>query len=321
MADLDWGPVPTIDHLRERAKIIADVRLFFAKRKVLEVETPLVGAYSVTDPHMDAIKTESPFGVPASYYLQTSPEYAMKRMIAAGFGSIFQICKSFRRGEKGSRHNPEFTMLEWYRPGFDHFDLMDEVSELMCMVLSCQPVRQMTYRQLFEQYLNIDPHSENSTSLERIAREQIDIQMQSENKDDWLNVLMTEIIEPQIGIEAPLFIYNYPASQCALAKVVLDGEGVPVAERFELYFRGVELANGYHELTDSNEQRRRFKKDQDLRQRLNRVDIAIDKNFMAAIDSGLPACAGVAMGMDRLIMTALELDTIDDVLSFPIDRA
>jgi len=288
---------------------------------VLEVETPLVGAYSVTDPHMDAIKTESPFGVPASYYLQTSPEYAMKRMIAAGFGSIFQICKSFRRGEKGSRHNPEFTMLEWYRPGFDHFDLMDEVSELMCMVLSCQPVRQMTYRQLFEQYLNIDPHSENSTSLERIAREKIDIQMQSENKDDWLNVLMTEIIEPQIGIEAPLFIYNYPASQCALAKVVLDGEGVPVAERFELYFRGVELANGYHELTDSNEQRRRFKKDQDLRQRLNRVDIAIDKNFMAAIDSGLPACAGVAMGMDRLIMTALELDTIDDVLSFPIDRA
>jgi lysyl-tRNA synthetase class 2 len=321
MSDLDWQPVSSVEALLGRAKIIEQLRTFFAERSVMEVETPLLGAHSVSDPHMDAIRAESPSGATAPYFLQTSPEYAMKRMLAAGFGSIFQICKSFRQGEQGSRHNPEFTMLEWYRPGFDHFDLMEEVSELFVLVLRCNPCKKITYRKLFEQFLNVDPHSENSASLERIARSHIDVQMQSDNKDDWLNLLLAEVIEPQIGIDSPLFIYNYPASQCALAKVNTDDEGVLVAERFELYFRGMELANGYHELTNADEQRDRFAKDRLLRQQLNRPDVGIDQKFLAALDRGLPDCAGVALGVDRLVMIALGVDSIDQVLSFPSSKA
>jgi lysyl-tRNA synthetase class 2 len=318
---LDWQPVSSVELLRGRAKIIDELRRFFAERSVMEVETPLLGAYSVSDPHMDAIKAESPFGVAAPYFLQTSPEYAMKRMLAAGFGSIFQICKSFRRGEQGSRHNPEFTMLEWYRPGFDHFALMEEVSDLLVLVLRCGPCKKISYRKLFEQFLNVDPHVENCASLERLARSHMDVQMQSENKDDWLNLLMAEIIEPQAGIDAPLFIYNYPASQCALAKVNTDEQGVLVAERFELYVQGIELANGYHELTNASEQRDRFKQDKHRRQQLGRPDVSIDPKFLAALDRGLPACAGVALGVDRLVMIALGVGSIDQVLSFPSSRA
>lgn len=317
----DWQPASSVESLRGRARVVKQLRRFFDERGVMEVETPLLGAYSVSDPYMDAIKAESPSGAAEPYFLQTSPEYAMKRMLAAGFGSIFQICKAFRRAEQGSRHNPEFTMLEWYRPDFDHFDLMAEVSDLLVSVLRCNPCKKITYRQLFEQFLNIDPHIENSESLERITRAHIDVQMHSDNKDDWLNVLMAEIIEPQIGLDAPVSIYNYPSSQCALAKVNVDEQGVLVAERFEVYFRGIELANGYHELTDVDEQRDRFEKDGYRRRQLNRPEVDIDPRFLAALDCGLPDCAGVALGVDRLVMMALGVDSIEQVLSFPRSRA
>ena len=322
MSDLPWQPAATIEQLKQRAQLIANVRAFFAARNVLEVETPALARYSVTDPHMEVLTAEHPLGEASGFYLQTSPEYAMKRLLATGSGPIFQIAKAFRKGELGSRHNPEFTMLEWYRPGFDDHQLMDEIAELLVTLLGEEgrPLRQ-SYRQVFQQVLAIDPHEIDCRALEVLARQHIDIQMQSDDRDDWLNLLMAEVIEPALADGAPTFIYDYPASQAALAQVASDDQGVTVARRFELYMRGVELANGYLELLDAQEQRRRFAQEQQKRQQLNRPAVAADQYLLAALEAGMPACAGVALGLDRLVMLALGLDTIQDVMAFPADRA
>lgn len=323
MKNEHWRPSASLQGLQQRAAIISSIRQFFSERKILEVETPLLARYSVTDPHMDALTADNPLGKSSRYYLQSSPEYAMKRLLAAGSGSIYQLCKAFRRAEKGSRHNPEFTMLEWYRPGFDHFQLMDEVAELVGMVLDKaglsggKKFQRLSYRQVFQQYLDIDPLAIDGASLQALARQTIDIQMHSDNRDDWLNVLLTEVIEPGLAAEPPTFIYNYPASQAALAKIARDDDGNWIAQRFELYVNGLELANGYFELTDAVEQKKRFQQDQLQRQQLDRVAVDSDAYLLAAMEAGLPSCAGVALGVDRLLMLALGATSIDEVLAFP----
>ncbi len=323
MKNEHWRPSASLQGLQQRAAILASIRQFFSERKILEVETPLLARYSVTDPHMDVLTADNPLGESSHYYLQSSPEYAMKRLLAAGFGPIYQLCKAFRRAEKGSRHNPEFTMLEWYRPGFDHFQLMDEVAELVGMVLDeagqtvNKKFKRLSYRQVFRQYLDIDPLTIDGASLQALARQTIDIQMHSDNRDDWLNVLLTEVIEPGLATEPPTFIYNYPASQAALAKIARDDDGNWIAQRFELYVNGLELANGYFELTDAVEQKKRFQQDQLQRQQLGRVAVDSDAYLLAAMEAGLPSCAGVALGVDRLLMLALGVASIDEVLAFP----
>ena len=317
-----WQPTASIDVLRQRAGIIARIRQFFQQRQVLEVETPLLARHSVTDPYMNALTGDNPSGQPENYYLQTSPEYAMKRLLAAGSGPVFEITKAFRGGERGSRHNPEFTLLEWYRPGFDHGQLMTEVEELVGMVLSVDtPFIRMSYRQMFQHYLHIDPHVIACEELEALAHKHIDLQMHSDNKDDWLNLLLAEMIEPQLGSEQPVFIYDYPASQSALAKTAIDEAGALIAQRFELYVGGLELANGYFELTDTEELETRFRYDQAQRLAMEREPVASDIYLLDAMTEGLPSCAGVALGVDRLIMLALDKSTISDVIAFPSDRA
>ncbi len=322
MTPINWKPSATLQQRQQRAALLAKVRAFFCARAVLEIETPLLCRYSVSDPHMDAISADNPVDDHGSrYFLQTSPEYAMKRLLAAGSGPIFQICKAFRRGEQGSRHNPEFTLLEWYRPGFDHWQLMDEVADLLCLLLPCESVEKKSYRQLFLEHLGIDVHACSCQELQELARAKVDIQMESDNSDDWLNLLMAECIEPSLGQQRPLFVYDYPASQSALAKIGLDENNVEVAQRFEVYAGGVELANGYHELIDADEQRRRIDSDRQQRKAQGCPDRAGDQYLLAAMDAGLPACAGVALGLDRLLMIVSGVGSIIEVVSFPVDRS
>lgn len=325
MTDDLWRPSAALQTLKQRAALMSSLRRFFAEREVLEVETPLLARFGVTDPYMDLLTADNPLhGSGADdgrYYLQSSPEYAMKRLLAAGSGPIYQICKAFRAGEQGGRHNPEFSMLEWYRPGFDHHQLMAEIAELLVAVLDSPEPKKISYGELFEQYLSIDPHCVSIEVLELLARQHLDIQMVSDNRDDWLNLLIAEVIEPKLGFDAPTFIYDYPASQAALAKLSVDQHGRSVAQRFELYINGVELANGYYELTDSVEQRRRMRVEQQQRIALERPQMAADAHLLAALDSGLPECAGVALGLDRLVMLALGCEHIEQVLSFSAARA
>jgi len=298
-----------------RARLYQQLRDFFQRRHVLEVETPLLGQAASTDVHLASLS------VGHQQFLQTSPEFAMKRLLAAGSGAIYQICKSFRQGESGKRHNPEFTMLEWYRPDFDHFQLMAEVAELLASLLGKRPVRQVSYRSAFSQVLGIDPHLVGISDLSALAEQYTGYQASGDDRDTLLDLLMSQVIEPTLGRDELTFIYDYPASQCALAKVKTDGEGAEVAERFELYVDGIELANGYHELTDACEQQRRFDADLAERKRRDLPDVPADLQLVAALQSGMPDCAGVALGLDRLLMLMAGSDSIREVIAFPVDRA
>lgn len=322
MTDSHWQPSASLKTLKARADLLATIRRFFTARNILEVDTPLLAKYSVTDPYMDVLMADNPVGQQDSYFLQTSPEYAMKRLLAADSGPIYQICKAFRKGEAGGRHNPEFTMLEWYRPDFDHHQLMNEVEALVSEVLNNQqPFERVTYHDLFLKHFSVDPHSSDCEAIRSIARQHLDIQMESEQKDDWLNLLMAESIEPTLGIDTPVFIIDYPSSQSALANIGMDNNGNAVAQRFELYCQGLELANGYFELTDVEEQKQRFEKDHQLRQVLSAPTVEADQFLLAAMEQGLPSCAGVALGVDRLLMLSQGLKGIAEAISFSIDRA
>lgn len=321
MSNSSWPPSADIYSLQQRAVTVSAIRDFFAARQVWEVDTPLVARYSVTDPHMEVFDVSDPLDQGRRYFLQTSPEYAMKRLLAAGSGPIYQISKAFRRGESGKRHNPEFTLLEWYRPDYDHFQLMDEVEALVASLLnSVKPFERKSYRDIFIEHLAIDPNQHDCQSLRQFAHSQLDVQMDSDNRDDWLNLLLAECIEPQLGIETPLFIFDYPASQAALAKIGIDDHGDSVAQRFELYSNGVELANGYFELTDEKEQAARFENDNKLREKFGKPYRENDVFLLAAMAAGLPSCAGVALGLDRLMMLILNKESIKNVVSFSIDR-
>lgn len=320
--DAAWQPSASIETLRARAKILNLIRNFFSERDVLEVETPLIGHTSVTDPFIESIpvfcKTAA-LQAPTQYYLQTSPEYAMKRLLASGSGAIFQITKAFRQEELGRFHNPEFTMLEWYRPQFDHHALMDEVDELLQFILKTERASRYTYQQLFEKFFAINPHTATSNELMNCASEQkISVATQIHDRDTWLQLLMSHCIEPTLGETAPCFVFDFPATQAALARI--KGTDPAIASRFEVYFHGIELANGFHELQDVHEQRQRFLKNNDERQNLHLSTLPIDEFFLASLAYGLPDCAGVALGIDRLIMLATKSLTISEVISFDFLR-
>lgn len=319
MTDL-WQPSAAIEILRLRAQFLEKIRYFFSERGVLEVETPLLCQHGVTDPHMPLMTSTAVDGR-QPFYLQSSPEYAMKRLLAAGSGPIFQLCKAFRRSELGSRHNPEFTMLEWYRPGFDEGQLMTEIAELLQQCLGLPASQRISYRDVFQQYLQLDPHTASLELLIKTARHHINLQMQSDDRNDWLNLLMAEVIEPQLGHQSPLFIVDYPASQAALAQTAQDEQGQSIAKRFELYIQGVELANGYLELTDADALAQRFSQEQQQREALGVEPMLADSYLLSAMRSGMPACAGVALGFDRLMMIACQAAHIREVISFDSERA
>lgn len=314
-----WQPSANIDVLRQRADILKKIRQFFDERDVLEVDTPALCHGSVTDLNLRAFSCQ--FDDPLSpnvtqLYLQTSPEFAMKRLLCAGSGAIYQLSKAFRNEEAGRLHNPEFTMLEWYRPDYDHYMLMDEVEILACSILGTDKARRLTYQQAFKQILHFDPLLDDMHNLKALCDSlgYAELAANENDVDVLLNLLFSQHIEPAISQDTLCFVYDFPASQAALAK--LNSTNPLVAERFELYYKGVELANGFNELSDVKEQRRRFEVDNHKRQQAGLPTIAVDEFFLSALQHGLPACAGVAMGIDRLVMLALDCQQISEVLAF-----
>ena len=325
---MSWQPSMNWQYAKQRAQVLTHIRSFFLKRNVIEVDTPLLSHGTVTDVHLDAFITHYKYSNNSHcdeaqvLYAQTSPEFAMKRLLASGYGCCYQICKAFRHEQYGRLHNPEFTMLEWYRIGFDHFQLMDEVAALLALTIGCQQVERVSYQELFIREVNIDPLNTDKAQLIAFisARDKLsDWLISEECVDTLLQFIMAELIEPNIGKDIPCFVYNFPASQASLAKI--SREDPRVAERFECYFKGIELANGFNELTDVEQQKLRFEKDNEIRAQLDKSPQAIDQNFISALEHGLPACAGVALGIDRLVMLALSASKIDQVITFPIENA
>jgi elongation factor P--(R)-beta-lysine ligase len=305
--------------LQFRANFLAKTRAFFQQRAILEVETPLLSGSTITDPNLHSFSTiYHPPGANKgqTLYLQTSPEFAMKRLLAAGSGSIFQICKAFRDQEAGHLHRPEFTMLEWYHLGFNHHDLMDEMDEFLNYLLHTEKAERLSYAAAFEKYLNLDPHSVTTNTLKEkaLAAGLINTEEDAADRDLYLNFLLGKFIEPNFGKTRPTFLYDFPASQAALARILPTQPAV--AARFEVYYQGLELANGFYELSDAKEQRARFEQDLEKRKNLNLPILPLDENLLAALEKGLPACAGVAVGLDRLMMVALRAKNIEEVMSF-----
>jgi lysyl-tRNA synthetase class 2 len=302
------------------------IRRFFAARGVLEVETPIASRAAASDPALESLSTRwhGPGGAAGPLlYLQTSPEFPMKRLLAAACGPIYQTCKVFRNGERGRFHHPEFSLLEWYRPGWDHRRLMGEVADLVRCVLDAPglAVEEVSYRDLFRERLRLDPWHADLGDLCRAAADHgiggVDGLRLS--PDGWLDLLLTHCLEAGLGRGCMTFVYDYPPSQAALARVRPGPE--PAGERFELYLDGLELANGYHELTEAEEQRRRFAWDLQWRAAAGRHCPPADEAFLAALDAGMPAAAGVALGLDRLLMIKTGSTHIDQVLAFPVERA
>ncbi|MBW4967929.1 elongation factor P--(R)-beta-lysine ligase [Pseudoalteromonas sp. CR1] len=324
MSATSWAPSADIKTLKQRADILRTIREFFHVRNVMEVETPSLSAVSVTDVHLASFSTSfvgpgHAGGLPL--YLQTSPEFAMKRLLAAGSGAIFQLCKAFRNEEAGSHHNPEFTMLEWYRPGFDEFALMNEMDELIQCILDVESATRITYQDVFTQVLGLDPLTASLEQLKALACEHgfADIAKNETNKDTLLQLLFCMKVEPSIGQTKPCFVYHFPASQAALAQICEHDNRV--AGRFELYYKNMELANGFNELTNAKEQAKRFDEDNQYRAAHGLNHVPMDTRLIGALEHGLPKCAGVAMGIDRLVMLATNKDKIKDVIAFDVDRA
>nr|VFJ43509.1 MAG: lysyl-tRNA synthetase, class 2 [Candidatus Kentron sp. FW] len=326
IAPEDWQPVADMAMLRQRARLLAKIRKFFAERGVLEVETPLLASTTATDPHLASIEVHYPalmegIGTGQSgrrLFLQTSPEFFMKRLLAAGSGPIFQICKAFREGEAGRYHNPEFTLLEWYRPGFDRDRLIDEVQSLIRAILPIGPARQLTYREAFQRHANLDPLGAPLSVLqERAVGLGADPEdARSFDRDTYLDLILSRIVQPALGPGA-VFLSRFPATQAAMARLATDDPRV--AERFELFVDGIELANGYHELTNSREQRDRFIADNEKRRHMGLAGLPIDERLLMALNHGMPDCAGVALGIDRLLMLSADKN-LDAVMAFPFSR-
>jgi lysyl-tRNA synthetase class 2 len=324
---MSWQPTLTWEFAQKRAQVLQTIRHFFNERNVVEVETPALSQGTVTDVHLEAISCRYSFLSNSSdeqattLYLQTSPEFHMKRLLASGYGCIFQIAKAFRHEGAGRYHNPEFTLLEWYRLGFDHFSLMREVSDLLKIVLNCSEPTQITYQNLFIKQVNLDPLTATKAQLLTLIEYHNKLSewlINEKDNDILLQFIFSEIIEPHIGNDSPCFVYNFPCSQASLAKICLEDSRV--AQRFECYFQGVELVNGFNELTDKDTQLERFQDDNIARKTLSIGDKPIDHNFLAALSHGLPQCSGVALGIDRLIMLALKIKHIERAISFPVDR-
>lgn len=319
---VSWQPACPQTALKARAELLTYVREFFRLREVLEVETPILAPFGVTDSNVEGVSADWPLegaGQPRRGFLQTSPEYHMKRLLAAGSGSIFQIFRAFRAGERGRRHNPEFSLLEWYRIDFDHQDLMDEVAELVCGYLECPVPVRLSYRQLFSDYLGLDPFLCSDAALATAVANETDLAPAGLGRDQALDALISLAIEPRLRQAPPTFVYGFPASQAALARTE-SHEGITQAHRFELYVQGIELCNGYWELSDVVEQQRRFAADNETRRQAGLEERLADPMVLAALAAGLPDCAGVALGLDRLLMLRLGAASLDEVLAFPLER-
>ncbi|MBN8736048.1 MAG: EF-P lysine aminoacylase GenX [Xanthomonadales bacterium] len=310
--------------LRLRARLYALLRAFFVERHVAEVETPILSRAGNTEPNIDGFSTTFAGPIDAGArerHLRTSPEYPLKRLLAAGLGDCYELGRVFRNGEAGASHNPEFTMLEWYRVGFDHRRLMLECAQLVRTALGLvrrdADVSALSYREWFRRGLGLDPFMAGERTLrEPLAEFRID--PEGLTRDDWLDLLVTHRLQPALQDGAITIVYDFPASQCSLARI-RHGQP-PVAERFELYLGRQELANGYHELNDAAEQRARFELDNARRRARGQSEMPIDENLLAVLDR-LPDCAGVALGIDRLLMHMLDTNDIRDVLAFPFAEA
>jgi len=315
--------MPTALHLRARLNHL--IRRFFAERGVLEVETPILSAAGNTEPNIESFHTtfsgHTDAG-PARRWLRTSPEYPLKRLLASGIGDCYELGRVFRNGEAGGRHNPEFTMLEWYRLGLDHRQLATECAELiqraLTLVNRSASIHMLDYRSLYQHTLGLDPMQATDAELQAALGE-VMIDPAGLTRDDWLDLLMTHRIQPGFPCEQLLLLTDYPASQCMLAQVAQRGE-IAVAERFEVFLGPLELANGYHELRDGDEQRQRFERDLATRRARGHILPPLDEPFLTALPA-LPECAGVALGVDRLLMAMLETAHIADVLAFDFSRA
>ncbi len=320
-----WEPAATHDVLRLRARLNAAIRGFFAQRGVLEVETPVLSVAGNTDPNIASFPLEfsgRTDGAPRTRWLRTSPEFALKRLLSAGVGDCYELGRVFRDGEVGGRHNPEFTMLEWYRIGWDHHRLIDETTALVACALALvnrhATFERIAWRDLYRQRLELDPITASITQLQN-ALGDLRVNADGLGRDDWLDLLLTHRLQPGFDHDVMIVMHDYPATQAALARVRAGDP--PLAERFELYLGPLELANGYHELTDADEQRRRFEQDLSIRRLRGTVTPPLDEGLLQALDAGLPPCAGVALGVDRLLMAMLDTNQIADVLAFPFDRA
>lgn len=327
MNSTSWQPTASIEHLKHRSQITQAVRQFFLARDFWEVETPLLSQDTVVDTHLDPVPVTLAWdpakpNLGETYYLQTSPEFAMKRLVAAGAEAIFQVSKAFRLAEEGSQHNVEFTLVEWYRVGDDLEAGMQLLSDLSETVLKRGPAQRSTYQALFQQHLGIDPLAASLADLRLAAQQrQIDVPASfgEEDRDGLLELLLSEAIQPLLGRERPLILYHYPASQAALAR--LDGEDPRVACRFELFVDGIELANGYDELQQADVLIARNEVNNQARARLGKPALPSDSKLRQAMQSGLPACSGCALGLDRLVMVALGASSIEEVIPFPVRRA
>ena len=316
--------MPDAGALHLRAKLYRLIRCFFDEREVLEVETPILSAAGNTDPNIESFSTRFSGHVDAGArerWMRTSPEYPLKRLLAEGVGDCYELGRVFRNGEAGGRHNPEFTMLEWYRVGWDHRRLMDEtvalVQQALALVDRQAEVVVTTYRQLFLDELGIDPLLADIDTL-RAPLAEFGIGPDGLGRDDWLDLLITHRLQPAFPRDRITVIHDYPASQCALAKIRADDP--PVAERFELYLGRYELANGYHELNDADEQEARFERDNAVRRERGLQEIPLDENLLDLLDA-MPDCAGVALGVERLLMCLADTDAIADVLAFTFSEA
>jgi len=325
-----WQPSATLEVLKLRARMLTGIRAFFSERGVLEVETPCLSAAATPDPALLSFATRYTgplFPQGQTLYLHTSPEFPMKRLLAAGSGSIYQICKVFRDGEAGRMHNPEFTLLEWYRMGFDAAQLMAEVESLVRQMLdehvALAPSEKLSYREAFQQHAHLDPHTATAQDFAQAARaHEIHAPPGMLTHHDvaiWRDLLLTHLIEPKLGQGRLTFLYDYPASQASLARVRPGTP--PLAERFELYLNGTELANGFHELADASEQRTRFERQLHARSTEHLPSVPLDENLLAALANGLPDCSGVALGFDRLAMLAAGAKSLGEVIAFPVDCA
>ena len=317
MTSYNWRPSASMDSLRARAKILAQIRAFFDTRGYLEVETPVMARFGITDVYLANIKA---LFRGQSYCLQTSPEYHMKRLLAAGSGPIFQLARVFRDDELGRWHNPEFTLLEWYQLGIDHHELMYEVDALLQQVLGCAPMIKKTYQHAFMEICNIDTMFASAHQLKKtLTHFDLDdvLPAEEEDCDQYLFLLMSHVVEPALAKESsPVAVFNFPVSQAALAQI---NNGI--AERFEVYYQGVELANGFHELTDVLAQQGRFNQDIAKRSAQGLEQSVPDEYLLEALRHGLPSCSGVALGVDRLLSLALNQSSIAETLAFDFSRA
>ncbi len=308
----NWQPTATLSTLAQRAHLLAHIRAFLTTAGVQEVDVPVLADTGVTDPHIDCLQVQVNGRL---QYLQSSPEYYMKRLLAAGSGSIYYLGRAFRDGEAGRRHNPEFTMLEWYRPGWDEHRLMEELVSLLSSLQPAWKTHKVAYGKLFQQVTGLDPHNVPLDSIQQKAFELSGSSFKDESRSTCLDLIFSLAVEPSLP-DGLVIVYDYPACQAALARLDHDASGDLVARRFEAFLNRMELANGYFELTDPVEQKSRFDADLALRMASGKHQMPVDQHLLAAMSVGLPPCAGVALGVDRLLMQWLALDDIRQTLPF-----